>query len=164
MSSSAEDLGAGLVTAFEEFEQLAGDEALEAPSDLAGGLALGGPAGGVGAGLRVIAQAGLVMMCRARLSCRSPDRFNRWRVCCPDEAEIGLTPARAANAATRASDRSPPACDQLTSTRLALSGADGPHTRQFGQPRGSGVDERGDLGVELVGSGLEELDALSGGS
>jgi hypothetical protein len=53
------DLGAGLVTAFEEFEQLSGDEALEAPSDLAGGLALGGPAGGVGAGLRVIAQAGL---------------------------------------------------------------------------------------------------------
>ena len=100
------------------------------------------------------------MMCRARLSCRSPDRFNRWRVCCPDEAGIGLTPARAANAA---SDRSRPACDQLTSTWLALSGADGPHTRQFGQPRGSGIDERGDLGVELVGFGLEELDALGGG-
>jgi hypothetical protein len=35
LSSRAEDLGAGLVAAFEEFEQLPGEEALESPQGVA---------------------------------------------------------------------------------------------------------------------------------
>src|SRR5215218_2959135 len=51
------------------------------------------------------------MVCKARLSCRSPERLSRCLVTCPEEAGIGLAPARAAKAA---SERSRPACDQLT--------------------------------------------------
>jgi hypothetical protein len=59
------------------------------------------------------------MVCKARLSWRSPERFSRCRVTCPDEAGIGLTPARAAKAA---SERRRPACDQLTRIWAALIG------------------------------------------
>jgi hypothetical protein len=48
-----------LVVALEQLEELPGDDALQASPDLAGGPALGGPAGSVGAGQWVIAQAGL---------------------------------------------------------------------------------------------------------
>jgi hypothetical protein len=40
-------------------------------------------------------------------------------VTCPEEAGIGLTPAKAAKAA---SERTRPGCDQLISTWAALSG------------------------------------------
>jgi hypothetical protein len=53
------------------------------------------------------------------LSWRSPERFSRWRVTCPEDAGIGLAPAKAANAA---SERSRPAYDQLTRTWAALIG------------------------------------------
>jgi hypothetical protein len=49
----------------------------------------------------------------------SPDRLSRCLVTCPDDAGIGLAPARAAKAA---SDRSRPAYDQLTRTWAALIG------------------------------------------
>jgi hypothetical protein len=45
--------------------------------------------------------------------------MSRWRVTCPEEAGMGLVPARAAKAA---SERNRPACDQLTSTCAALRG------------------------------------------
>jgi len=47
-----------LDAAFEKLEQLAGGETLEAPPDLTGSLALGGPSSCVGAGLWVVAQSG----------------------------------------------------------------------------------------------------------
>ncbi len=58
LSSRAEDLGAGLIAAFEKFEQLPGDETLEAPSDLARALALSGASGGVSTGVGVVAESG----------------------------------------------------------------------------------------------------------
>jgi hypothetical protein len=45
--------GAGLVIAFEELEQLASDDAPEAPLGLAPALALGGAAGHVGASVGI---------------------------------------------------------------------------------------------------------------
>jgi hypothetical protein len=39
----------------------------------------------------------------------------------------------------------------------------GPTPGSSGSHRGSSMDERGDLGVELVGFGLEQPDALGGG-
>jgi hypothetical protein len=59
------------------------------------------------------------MVCSARFNCRSPERFRRWRVTCPEDAGIGLTPARAAKAA---SERSRPAWDQLTRIWAPLIG------------------------------------------
>ena len=58
LSSRPEDLGAGLVAGFEKLEQLTGDEALEAPSDLAGALALGDTSGGIGTGVGIVAEPG----------------------------------------------------------------------------------------------------------
>jgi hypothetical protein len=54
-----------------------GDEALQASPDLAGGLALGGPAGSVGAGQWVIAQAGLGDGVQGAVELPVPDRFSR---------------------------------------------------------------------------------------
>src|SRR5215213_4906827 len=44
-------------------------------------------------------------MCRARFNRRSPPRLMRWRTVFPDDAGMGFTPARLANAA---SDRTRP--------------------------------------------------------
>lgn len=41
-----------------------------------------------------------VMVCMARLSCRSPLRLSRCRLVSPDEAGIGETPAKEAKAAS----------------------------------------------------------------
>src|SRR6266508_6533069 len=57
LSSRHEDLDAGLVVALQQSEQLPGDDPLQAALDVSRALALGGPSGGVGAGLEVIAQA-----------------------------------------------------------------------------------------------------------
>ena len=102
---------------FQQLEQLPGNYPLQAPPDLADALALGSPAA---ADARVPASSrsrASTMVCRARLSWRSPERFSRCRVTCPEEAGIGFVPARAAKAA---SEREPAACDELTSTRAAL--------------------------------------------
>jgi hypothetical protein len=56
LSSGPEDLHAGLVVAFQESVQLAGDDAPEAPLGVAAALALGGAAGQVGAGVGIGAQ------------------------------------------------------------------------------------------------------------
>jgi hypothetical protein len=45
-----------------------------------------------------------------------------------------------------------------------LGGAEGADAWDLQQPRGDRVDERGELGLELVGLGLQQLDALGGGS
>jgi hypothetical protein len=57
LSSRHEHLDAGLVVALQESEQLPGDDPFQAALDVSRALALGGPSGGVGAGLEVIAQA-----------------------------------------------------------------------------------------------------------
>ncbi len=44
-----------------------------------------------------------------------------------------------------------------------LCGADGPNPVQLQQPRGDGSDQRGQLGLERIGLGLQELDALRSG-
>jgi hypothetical protein len=81
LSSCSEDFDAGLVVAFEQSEQLAGDGASQAPFGVASALALGGAPGQVDAGLGVDAQAHqqdrVQMVCKARLSWRSPPRLSR---------------------------------------------------------------------------------------
>jgi hypothetical protein len=57
LSSRLEDLDAGLVVAFKQPEQLAGDDASQAALGVAAAFALGGAAGHVGAGVGVGAQA-----------------------------------------------------------------------------------------------------------
>ena len=59
------------------------------------------------------------MVCSARLSCRSPPRFSRWRTTRPEDASMGAAPASIANAA---SERSRPGCDQLISTCAPMAG------------------------------------------
>jgi hypothetical protein len=56
LSSRAEDLDAGLVVALQQPEQLAGDDASQAPLGIAVALALGGAAGHVGTGVGIGAQ------------------------------------------------------------------------------------------------------------
>jgi hypothetical protein len=72
---------------------------------------------------------------------------------CPDEAGIGLAPA---NAAKAASERSPPACDQLTSTCAALIGPipGNPNSHRGHQPV--------QLGPQPGGLHGQVLDALGG--
>ena len=57
LSSRVEDLDGWLVVAFQEPGELAGDDALEAPADLAWVLAVGGPPLHIGAGQGVVAHA-----------------------------------------------------------------------------------------------------------
>ena len=57
LSSSLEDLDAGLIVALQEPEQLPGEDPLQAALDIPRALALGGAPGGVGPRFRVIAQA-----------------------------------------------------------------------------------------------------------
>src|SRR5215216_178960 len=72
---------------------------------------------------------------RQRLASRRllPSALRRERVTCPEEAGIGLVPARAA---TAASERRRPACDQLTRTWAALRG------RRRGPPAATGRPHR----------------------
>jgi hypothetical protein len=49
----------------------------------------------------------------------SPPRLSRWRVVLPEEAGIGLTPAKAANGA---SERTRPAWDQAVWTTATVTG------------------------------------------
>src|SRR5690625_7537144 len=58
-------------------------------------------------------------MWRARLRRRSPPRLIRWRTVFPDDAGIGLTPARLANAA---SERTRPGCDHAAKAMAAVTG------------------------------------------
>jgi len=57
LSSRVKDLSAGLVTRFGKFEQLPGDEALEAPSDLTTAVALGGTSGGISPGVGIVVES-----------------------------------------------------------------------------------------------------------
>src|SRR3954470_12936818 len=82
---------------------LAGEVALEAAADLSGCASFGGPAFDVGAGARVHAHACHDGHVQARLSRRSPPRLIRWRTVLPEEAGMGLTPARLAKAASERS-------------------------------------------------------------
>jgi hypothetical protein len=104
---------------FQESVELAGDSALEAAADLALAVALGDAAGGVDPGRLVVVWRIITMVCKARLSCRSPPRLRRWRTTWPVEASTGAAPPSIANAA---SERSRPRWDQLISTWAALIG------------------------------------------
>jgi hypothetical protein len=57
------------------------------------------------------------MVCRGRLSWRSPERLRRWRVVSPEDAGMGAAPEKAANAAP---EPNRPVCDQLIRTWAAL--------------------------------------------
>jgi hypothetical protein len=57
LSSRPEYIDAGLVVALQQPEQLAGDDAAQAPLGVASGLALSGAAGQVGASVGIDAQA-----------------------------------------------------------------------------------------------------------
>src|ERR1700735_880837 len=83
-------VGVGLV--LEVAEDLAGDDPFEASPGFAGGFAVGGAAGGAGS-MRARVRA---MVCRARLSWRSPERLRRWRVVSPEDAGMGAAPEKAA--------------------------------------------------------------------
>ena len=64
-----------------------------------------------------------------------------------------------ATAAKAASERNRPACDQLTSTWAALRG----QRLNFQQPGRDRTDQHGELGRQLIGLGLQQLDALGSG-
>lgn len=115
----ADHLDRRAVVTLKELEELSGNGPLQASADLANALALGRAPNGVGDVAASSRSRATTTVWSARLSCRSPERFSRCLVTCPDDAGIGLTPAKAANAA---SDRSRPACDQLTRIWAALIG------------------------------------------
>jgi hypothetical protein len=85
----------------------------------------------------------------ARLSCRSPERFSRCRVTRPEEAGIGLAPARAANAA---SERSRPAYDQLTRTWAALIGPTPGSSSSHGATAAPQNRSEGSAAIPTIGS------------
>src|SRR5665647_2849510 len=58
-------------------------------------------------------------MCRAWFRRRSPPRLSRWRTVFPEDAGMGLTPAREANAA---SERRRPSWDQAAIATAAVTG------------------------------------------
>jgi hypothetical protein len=78
------------VVAFKELEELSGDGSLQASPDVAGALALGPAAGGIGAGLGSSRSRATTTVWSARLSWRSPDRFSRCLVTWPEDAGMGL--------------------------------------------------------------------------
>src|SRR6266516_7721396 len=59
------------------------------------------------------------MVCRARLSCRSPPRLSRCRVTCPDDAGIGLTPGQGGKGRLRADPASRHCCVRCGDGRTA---------------------------------------------
>jgi hypothetical protein len=156
LSSDVHDLYTHAAIAFQQLEQLPGDRPLQAAADLADALALAASPGGVGASLRVVAQPGQQILCSARLSWRSPPRFSRCLMTCPDDAGMGLAPASAAKAA---SERSRPVCDQLTSTWAALIGPTPGSSSSHGRDRGHQPLQ---LGPQLGGLGGQQLDAPGG--
>lgn len=89
--------------------ELTREVALEAPSDLSVREAFGSSLVDYARVSTSWTIRVTVAMCKARLSLRSPPRLRRWRLVLPDEAGIGLTPARLDNAA---SSRTQPGCDQ----------------------------------------------------
>jgi hypothetical protein len=119
LSTCPEEFGAGVVVAFQESEQLAGDDALEAALGVAAALALGGAAGHVGAGVGIGAQTHQQDGVQARLSWRSPPRSGPVAGQLPGGGGDGVGAGQGGKAA---SERRRPACDQLTSTCAALSG------------------------------------------
>jgi hypothetical protein len=56
------------------------------------------------------------MVCRARLSWRSPERLRRWRVVSPEDAGMGAAPEKAANAASERNRPVRPADQDLGGT------------------------------------------------
>ena len=96
------------------------------------------------------------MVCKARLSWRSPPRFSRCLVTCPEDAGIGFAPARAAKAA---SERSRAACDQLTSTWAALIGPTPDSSSSHGA---TAATSRSSSTRNTVALGGQLLDALGG--
>src|SRR3954447_24720167 len=69
------------------------------------------------------------MVCRARLSWRSPPRLSRWRIVWPLEAGSGATPARRAKGA---SERTRARGDQLTISCAATIGPTPDSSRSCG--------------------------------
>jgi hypothetical protein len=96
------------------------------------------------------------MVCSARFSCRSPDRFSRWRTTRPELAGSGATPASAANAA---SERSRPGCDHAHSSCAATIGPT-PSTVSKGRNRRG--DKLRQLGLQLGRLLLQQLDPAGG--
>src|SRR3989304_3412734 len=84
------------------------------------------------------------MVCRARLSWRSPPRLSRWRVVWPDDAGRGQTPARAAKAASL---RIRPWWDQARE----IAAADRSDSRFGEQMRHLADEDPFQLGLEFVG-------------
>jgi hypothetical protein len=118
-SRHLDDFHARVVVAFQQLEQLPGDGPLQAPTDISDALALGSAPDGVGPGSWVVAQPGQHDRVQSAVRLAVARGFSRCLMTCPEEAGIGLAPASAAKAA---SERSRPACDQLTSTWAALPG------------------------------------------
>jgi hypothetical protein len=79
-------------------------------------------------------------MCRARFNRRSPPRLIRWRTVFPDEAGIGFTPARLANAA---SDRTPSGMGPCGERDCRGDRSDAGLVKELA--RGAGVEECGHL-------------------
>lgn len=98
---------------------LTSEVSLEAATDLSEGAAFCGAAFDVGAGAGSIRMRVTTAMWRALFRRRSPPRLMRCRTVLPEEAGIGLVPARLANAA---SDLMRPRWDQEVSATAAVTG------------------------------------------
>ena len=94
-----------------------GDDRFKAPPGLAGGLAVGGAAGEVGAGIRVHAGAGQGDGVQGPVELAVAGSAEAVAVVSPEDAWMGAAPEKAANAA---SERNRPVCDQLIRTWAAL--------------------------------------------
>ena len=84
----------------EQGVQLACEVALEAAHDLLGAFALRGAPLGVGAGGGSMRRRVSAITHSALLAWRSSPRLSRWRTVLPEDASTGLTPHRAASAAS----------------------------------------------------------------
>src|SRR6266700_1580631 len=93
-----------------------------------------------------------MIVCRARLSRRSPPRLRRCRIVWSLEAGTGATAARRAKAA---SERTRPRCDQATITSAATIGPDAGLVEQLWCER---TDVAEDLVLELVRLGRRGRD------
>ena len=112
--SSRRGLGAG--GGVESAVDVPGEVSLEAATDLAEGVSFGGAAFDARGSVRMRVT---MAMWRARFRRRSPPRLIRYRTVLPEDAGIGLVPARLANAA---SNLIRPRCDQDVNATAAVTG------------------------------------------
>src|SRR4029450_13299472 len=137
---------------------LAGDDAPQAPLGIAAALALGGAAGHVGAGVGGDAHGPQQDGVQAPFELAVPAAVEPVAGHLPrgGRDRVGAGQGGKGRLGAEASGMRP--ADQH------LGGAEGTDAGNLQQPGGYRPDQGGELGLELVGLGLQELDAGGGGS